>query len=368
MKVIHIIPSLTTGGAERLVVDLVTHGTKSQFDFSVLTFTEKGAFAEMVEAAGIPVRLLPKKTKLGIGFLFQLTRWLTWQKPDVVHTHLGGDLWGRIAARWAGVPVVISTEHNLNMDEPFGIRWMKRLSVSSVDAVVALSNAVGEFAKKTYRIPATKLRVIRDGIAVASFETIPSPTFGDTIVFGIIARLEPQKGHQYLFEALSRIRGWDWKLHVIGDGSLRTELGRLAETLGIETKVSFFGFTTAIGERYAAIDCLVLPSLWEGLGLVLMEAQSAGRPVIASRVGGIPEVVTEGETGILVTPGSIDELKAALIRIMENPDQAKEMGQTARAYAKQHFRIDQCVWAYEALYTELSEGKKRKGPSVALNQ
>jgi glycosyltransferase involved in cell wall biosynthesis len=170
----------------------------------------------------------------------------------------------------------------------------------------------------------------------------------------VIARLTDQKGHTYLFDAIARVPSLDrLQLIVVGDGSLRSALEADAVARGIANRVHFLGARRDLGDLLSAMDMFVLPSLWEGLPLSLVLAMGAGLPVIATAVAGIPEVVTDGTTGLLVPPADADALGRALARVAADPGERTRLGHNAREFVLPRFGVDVYVRAVTGLYDEL---------------
>ena len=358
IKVIHIITSLNFGGAERMLLDLVRGFSPDFFDVKVATVVRGGALVDDFRNAGIPTHVFEKKGKIGLGVIWKLWRFLRREKPDIVHTHLfGGDTWGRIAAILARVPVIISTEHNTNFDEGWIKRKIKKFLSLFTKKIVAVSAAVKNYSVSCDKIKEKKIVVIANGINLDKFAGISEKEFGDPPVIGVIGRLEEQKGHQYLFEALNLIKTIPWTLWVVGDGSKKVELERLAKDLNLRERIIFLGARKNIAEILSGIDIFVMPSIWEGLGLAALEAAAAGKPIVASRVGGIPEIISDGETGVLVEPKNVKSLADGLERVLLGKVDAREMGSRAREMVKEKFSAERMVEAYEKLYEELINKK-----------
>jgi glycosyltransferase involved in cell wall biosynthesis len=180
----------------------------------------------------------------------------------------------------------------------------------------------------------------------------------DAVTAGIIARLTEQKAHRVLFDAIARHATLQ-RLHliVVGDGELRESLKQRAEMLGLQSRVHFVGARRDLGNILGAVDLFTMPSLWEGLPLSLVLAMGAGLPVIATRVAGIPEVVEDGVSGLLVPPGDSDELGHALARVVEDPALRTALGERARSVVTPRFGVDQYVGSMTGLYDRLLAAK-----------
>jgi glycosyltransferase involved in cell wall biosynthesis len=177
---------------------------------------------------------------------------------------------------------------------------------------------------------------------------------------GIIARLTEQKAHRHLFDAMAATPGLaSLHLLVVGDGELREDLRACVDRLGLSARVHFLGARRDLGDLLEAIDLFVMPSLWEGLPLSMVLAMGAGLPVVASRVAGIPEVVKNGVTGLLVPPGDVSALGSALARLVSDPALRHALGAAAAAFVRPRFGVDGYVDAVTGLYDRLLSGAGR---------
>lgn len=354
IKIIYIITSLNFGGAERMLLDLVKNLDKERYEVKLATVVSGGSLVDEFRDAGIEVNIFQKKSKLGFGVIWQIYKFLKQENPKIVHTHLfGGDTWGRLAAILARVPVIISTEHNTNLDESWFKRKVKKFLSLFTKRIVAVSEAVRQYSLAVDHINKKKIVVILNGIEVEKFIAISEKKYSSPPIIGVIGRLEKQKGHEYLFEALNLIKTIPWVLWVVGDGTLKGRLERLAQDLSLRERIIFLGARRNIVEILSQIDIFVLPSLWEGLGLAALEAAAAGKPIVASRIGGIPEIIEHEVTGILVEPKNVKSLADGLERMLLGEVEAKEMGKRAREVVVQKFSVEKMVREYEKLYEEL---------------
>lgn len=355
IKIVHIIPTLAMGGAERILTDLVRYGNREKYDFAVVTIVDGGPFEQDIRALGVPYYPLKKTTELGLAMLVELTALLNRLKPDIVHTHLfGGHLWGEVASKLNRVPVLVFSEQNTDVDVGELKHRIKQVLSYGSSAVVAASEGVRNFLADEEYIPRDKIVVIRNAVHVAPYLSVPAPAFTEKFRLISIGRLERQKGHDILLEALSRMTQIPWELTLVGDGSLRDDLYDRAVLLRIHDRVRFVGTVLDVAPLLAICDAVVMPSRWEGIGLVIMEGMAAGRPVIASRVGGIPELLEHGKTGLLVPSEDSGALAQALTWVWQHPDGARAIGAGARDYARTTCDVRDMVKKYEALYAHLT--------------
>jgi glycosyltransferase involved in cell wall biosynthesis len=352
-KVLHICSDTNIGGAGRYVLALLTQPRMiRQFDVAVAC--PEGDLAAALRRAGVEVLLYPGAD---VSFSWEALRSLyglmrTW-RPRIAHTH--GSLAGRVAAALAGARIIY-TKHGLAYAEEQSLQVrspgaaVRRLAVRLfAHRIVAVSEAVKRALVAAGADPG-RIRVIPGGVELGPYEAAGSLVPG---VIGSVGRLGREKGFDLLVEAAPRLpKG----VHVLigGDGSQRAELAAQVQRLGLEDRVTLTGFVEDVPAFLSRIGLFVLPSRSEGLGLVLVEAMAAGRPVVASRVGGIPEVVVDGETGLLVPPEEPEALAGTIGRLLADPALAGRMGEAGRQRAREHFSAGRMAEQTAALYEELS--------------
>jgi len=354
IKVVHIIPTLGLGGAERIMVDLILHGNRDVFDFSVVTIVGGGPFENELRAAGVPYYSLGKTTLFGLGMLVELTQLLNRLEPDIVHTHLfGAHLWGQVASLLNRVPIMVASEQNTDVDLGELRTRIKQVLSYSADTVIAASEAIRKFLSTQGHISEDKIVVIRNAIDTARYLSLRPSVFEAPMKLLSIGRLEPQKGHDVLIEALSRVHDVPWDLTIVGTGEQLDDLSDRVTLHHLNDRVHFVGTTTNIPTLIEQHDVVMMPSRWEGIGLVVIEGMAAGRLVIASNVGGIPELITHGKTGLLVQPDNEQALGDAIRWAWEHQPQALQIGVAAREFARQHCDVGQMVKQYERVYAHL---------------
>ena len=356
IKIIHLIPTLHFGGAERLLVDIAQHHSRDRYDMTVVTLVAEGPLVDVLKESGVKYIRMQKRMVFGIDILFRLIHLFRKERPDIVHTQLfGADAWGKTAAWLTRVPVIISTEQNMWYDESWirhQIKWI--LSWFSTK-IIAISDAVAQYAIKDERVDPAKLVTIISGIELERFLRLKQKSFlrSKELKFLSIGRLEEQKDFDTLFAACAKIRELPWTLTIVGNGSQLAYLEERVGLLGLSQKIHFYGTTDEVEEVFVEHDVFVLSSKWEGLGLVIMEAQASAKPVIATHVGGIPELITQSQTGYLVPPSDPDALALQMADVIEQRAFAMRIGEQAREYARSHHNIKRMVMQYETLYESL---------------
>jgi len=363
IRVLQIITSLGIGGAERLVVSAATGLPPARFEQAICVLTERGPLAAEAEAAGAPVFCIGEFPGLRHPLAFaRLVRTIRAFRPTIVHTHLqSANLYGRLAARLAGVPIVVSTEHNVYATKPRRYVAVERWLARRTDALVAVSGDVRQFLGDQLGVAPSAIRIVANGVAVRA----PSPERvaalrariggGAGFTLGTIASLTPKKGHEFLLGAVAQLRdrGVSCTLVLAGDGPERPRLEALAERLGLAGRVHFLGIVSQAADVLAAIDLFVLPSLVEGLPLALLEAMLAGTAVVATAVGGVPEVVESGVNGVLVRPANEMELADAIATLACSPELRARLAARARATIERGFTESAYLESLSSLYLEL---------------
>jgi glycosyltransferase involved in cell wall biosynthesis len=250
------------------------------------------------------------------------------------------------------------------MDYPEAGNWYtRRLYNQAVDGVVAISGKIFHLLIEA-GVKHEKIRLIHSGIDPRPFEAAAADrdAHGAPVVVGTAAVLEQRKGHRTLLEAARRLKaqGLPMKYYLAGAGSLRKSLEEKSIQLGLKEEVEFLGFVYDIPAFLTKVDIFVLPSLFEGLGVSALEAMAAAKPVVASRVGGLPELVVDGVTGFLVAPQDAEALAGAVAKLAADRALARRMGQSGRERLKAHFTMEQMSKKNEAYYYDLLGGGERR--------
>ena len=362
------ITDLDVGGAERCLVELATRLDRNRFAPQVYCLgarppDDASSCVPPLEEAGIPVHCLGghryRHTSAIIG---QLTRLLAQQSPQILQTFLfHANLLGRIAARRAGIPSVVSGIRVAERHARWHL-WADRLTRKMVDRHVCVSHSVARFSVDHARLPADKIVVIPNGIDPDEF---PAADPADLTRHGIpathraitfVGRLTPQKGLRWLVETaphwLDKIPDCD--LLLVGKGPQRSQLERLSARLNISGRVHFAGWQANIPEVLAASHILVLPSRWEGMPNVVLQAMATGLPVLSTDVEGVVELLGDGAPKQTVTYGDSRLLVEKLAAIMSNPGLATQLGNENRLRAAD-FTLARMVASYETLWESLAK-------------
>jgi glycosyltransferase involved in cell wall biosynthesis len=364
LKVLHITSACTVGGAEAHVLALLRQLDRTRFEPWLAYFEERPDDArpmlEDFRAAGVRTVDLDGTRQLDPGATWRLATLLRRGRFDIVHSHsLRAELAAGLAVGFGTArPLLVRSVHNTDdfyVRRP--ARWLARASAQRQDMIIAISDAVAAWVREHTGLACERVRRVYYGLDPAPYEAVEPAEETAEPVIGMIARLAPQKGHTVLLDALPRVieRIPGLRVELVGHEHLTSasELRSYASQCGVTQHVRLLGFRDDLPELFRRWRLMVLPSLWEGFGLVLLEAMAAGRPVVASRVGPIPEVVVDGKTGLLVEPGDSDALGTALIELLEQPGRASAMGQAGRQRVRTVFGLDQMVEQIAGLYVEL---------------
>ncbi len=359
LRVCHLSLGLATGGLERLLVDFAKFHDRAEFEMSFAALHELGRPAEDISAAGCAVHSLELRGRGRWQCMAGLTRLFCDQGYDVVHTHNAfPHLYGTAAARWARVPVVVHTRHGQRFGHGCWANAQFRLASRWVDRVVAVSEDARRLCCAADRIPPHKVARIWNGIDLDRF-AYQGPASGPYAI--CVARLSAEKDFGTLIRAAGlaarEIAGF--RLQIVGGGGERERLEALVRELHLEQTVQLLGERSDIPALLAKAGLFVTSSLTEGVSLTLLEAMAVGLPVLATAVGGNPEVVADGVTGRLVPPGDPHALAAALIRMWSERDSWPAQGRQGRARVAEHFEARRMVRDYESLYAELSANRQR---------
>jgi glycosyltransferase involved in cell wall biosynthesis len=368
-KVLHLITELDTGGAQVALLRLLSRLDRKRYSPRVAClYNGEAGVAQSIRALGIPVTDLRMAARWRLDAFARLDRLLRRERPDILHTWMfHANLPGRLLGRLAGVPIIISSERTMEMEGRLR-RRLNRLTAPLADRVVCVSQNVAEFAVSAIGLPAEQLAVIPNGAPLEEFADLPPPAAARAalglpaagLLVGAAGRAHPVKGFTVLLEAFAALAPAHpgARLALAGDGPQLGALQAQSARLGLAGQVFFLGHCARIQTFLAALDVFVLPSFHEGLPNAVLEAMAAGRPVVATAVGGTPEAVLNDLTGLLVPPGDAPALSAALSALLADPGLRLRMGAAGRQRVAEHFSLDAVVRKTERLYASLLAGRR----------
>lgn len=366
LRIGFVIESLTIGGAEILLLNFIQRLDKSEYQIFVYTLFEKDLLKSDFEKAGVKMReIRPRGFRL-FWKIIELSRLMIKDKLSIVHTHLcDADLYGRIAARLAGVKIILSTEHSLDPWKTsrilkYRIRTiLDLLTIRFCKTIICVSKAVRDYHVR-WGIPPYKIRVIYPSKpyvpAVLSKDNMRKELniFSDDFIITTVGRLCSLKNQIGLIRAACAVLNIhsNIKFVIVGDGPLRNELLKQVSNSNYKEKILLLGLRNNVSDILHMSDIFVLPSFYEGFPMTIIEAMQCGLPVIASNVGGIPEIVDD-ETGILINPVNVDEITNAILWLYENPGIRTHMKKAAIKRVNEMFNFDNHVHKILSLYKEI---------------
>jgi glycosyltransferase involved in cell wall biosynthesis len=338
---------------------------RKQYKVFAVCLREGGPYESKLRAIGVEVKNFDMKSLLDVRIIFRLVRYIKQNGIDIVETAVfPSDVYGRISAKLAGVPIIISTMHRVedHKQEPIyrALFFADTLTMSLTTRLIAVSRAGKRYLVSWHKVQPKKISVIYNGLDADDYKlSIDRDEYKavlgidrdiPTIVF--VGRLVELKGVSFLLKAANSILkdGVSAQFVVAGDGPLKQRLVEEARVLGISEHVHFIGFRKDIPEILSITDILVVPSLWEGLPLTVLEAMFAGKAIVATKVGGIPEALKDGDSGILVSPRDADGLIEGILSLLKNPEKRKNMGERAKQRAVKYFDVERMVKEYEGIY------------------
>jgi len=367
LRIMHVVDRLASGGMERALIRLIRELDPEVFEHSICTL--RGADAEFLPASGINV---VQAGRANVDFQFnvpRLSRIIRSFRPTIVHSRNWGGLEAVFAARLAGVPVVVHSEHGYDLGAlrrlPIRQRLLRTIAYQMADCVFTVSDELKSFHAAQAIVRANTIQVFPNGVDTVRF----CPDEGkrvalrrelnisaDALVVGSVGRMVAIKNYpallqavEYLVPAIPNLR-----LMLVGSGP---DLDRLkaqaSQSSELSTRVLFVGPSERVADLLSAMDVFVLPSLGEGMSNTLLEALAVGLPIVATAVGGNPEVIADGVEGYLFAPGDVQGLSRRLQAVLSDAALRARLGQAARQRAREHFSIDRMLRRYTDLYTDL---------------
>lgn len=355
LKILHIDPEKNWGGGEAQVLGLLTYLAKQGHRQYLLAHPQGQLWPR---AQPIEISLVPMiaRNDIAVRSAWAIRRLIDEENFDIVHLHTkrAHALAAWFAGRRRRAKFVVTRRMDYPEKSSARARWLYN---RGADGVVAISQTIAALLRDA-GVEQDKIRVIYSGIDAARFQQrTPNSKLSQPAIVGTVAVLEERKGLRHLIEAAARLQaqGLSLEYRIAGAGPLLAELQQLAQQSGVGDRVSFVGFVSDTAAFLANLDIFVLPSLFEGLGVAALEAMAAGKPVIASRVGGLGESVIEGETGLLVAPRDTAALADAIANLVKCPALAVQMGQRGVARVKEGFSLEKMARSNEAFYYDLVE-------------
>lgn len=355
MRIVEVISTLRIGGAENQVVQLLNGWNSSKFKKHLVTFEATKSHLSDAVSPDVTRHHIPLRRRGQISCILRMARLFRQIQPDIVQAHLfHTNLYTVLAAWLAGVPVIITTEHGKNLWKKPWHRWIERWIVSPLlTRRVAVSEDIRAIRVRGTEVPEEKILVIPPCVTIPDTASTYRET--DTIKVGTIGRMVEAKDYPTLIRAFACAiqSGVKAELIFLGDGPLRTSLEELSRKLQLSAVTHFPGFQANVAERLKDFDLVVFSSIREGIPVAMLEAMAAGVPVVATRVGGIPEVITDGVDGLLVEKGNPESLAKAIAHAAADPVLRKTLGRQGRQRVASSYSQQAVCQRYENLFNEL---------------
>lgn len=367
VRILFIIDNLLPGGTQHVLIRLIEGLRKMNYQPSVVSLNEaEKSLVNKLHDVGVDVYVFNKYTLLLSG-IFRIISLMRVRKFHLVQNFLFySNNIGRILGRIARVPVVVSSVRGFQVDGISMKRWqiaLDRFTNSMDDRIIINTRSAYDFCEKALGINREKIEVIYNGINQKDIKEINNyqeikrklniPE--NSIIIGAAGRITVEKGHAFLLDAFQqalRIRP-DLFLLIAGEGKLRKTLAERIDALGLKSRAEFIGYRPDMNNIYALMDIFVLPSLVEGMPNVILEAMCHGKPVIATEVGGVPEIIDDGVNGMIVPPGDAEALGEKILFLVEKKERRERIGNIAKEKVKEHFDLRHMVQGYHELYQRL---------------
>jgi glycosyltransferase involved in cell wall biosynthesis len=357
------------GGAEEVVLQLLQGLDRGQFRLHVACTAELAQLLQSDLPSDVTLSILSLDRICDLSGAYKLAHAMRKHRIQILHSHMfRASLFSSPIARLVRIPVVLNTSHGR---EYWRKGWkasflIDRLVARHVDYTIAVSDSTARYLVAEKHLSAEKVKVIRNGVELRRYtrddsnarQILQSFDLDQHSPLLVVAgRLEPQKGHRFLIEAMpSVLREFpNAQVVCLGEGSLRAELENKAMATGVGQAIRFIGYQPNVAHWLSAADLSILPSLWEGLPLTAIESLASECPIVATAVDGTPEVVSHGESGLLVAPGDSDSLARAILQMLRHPDRARGMARAGRQFVLSNFSVEQMVRSNQTLYLEAWE-------------
>lgn len=357
MKIIQIIPLLDLAGAETMCENLTNSLIKLGHEVIVISLYDyHSIITERMEKNGIKIIYLNKKSGLDLSLTIKLVKIFKEYKPDIVHSHLYASKYAHVAASICGVPGKVYTIHNIAKNEAGKMnRTFNRFLLKHCHVVpVSLSKEIQKSVVDEYNINFKDTPVIFNGVSMEKCHIKNDYTGNKKILH--IGRFSAQKNHEVLVKAFSTVvnRGHDVSLYLYGQGELEESIKELVKNLHMDKKIFFCGLTDDVYSVMESTDIFVLPSLFEGMPMTLIEAMGTGMPILASNVGGIPDMIENEKSGLLCEP-TVEEVAAGLEKLISSEEDRKLYGQNA-VISSEKYSADKMAKDYYEIYLKACKG------------
>ncbi|HPP11786.1 MAG TPA: glycosyltransferase family 4 protein [bacterium] len=350
----YLLSAADMGGAEKMFLLLGKGIQEKGYRVKFFLIRGEGPFSEALHQAGLETMIV--NLKRCPGDFWRLVRAISREKPDILHTVIfWGNIFGRLSGRLSRVPVVISSQRSTDPWRRWYHWWLDKVTVRWCQAIISNCYAGQKILVKKQVAPEEKIEVIPNGVEIRQVRPWPEEALGlqaGELAVVTVGNLRPAKGQTDLLLAASEVfkKKERVKFFIVGEGPLRQELETRVRELKIDSRVKLLGFQKDPLGIVAACDIFVLPSLWEGCPVSLLEAMSLGKPCVATRVGDVPAIIRHGVNGLLVRPGNCAELAQALLTLLEDEAYRRRLGNKAFQTVAERYSLEKMVEAYLSFY------------------
>ena len=384
--VVHLVYRLDFGGLETVLAECVNGMPSDRYRHAIVCLTDYTAFSEKITQPGVAIHALHKPPGAAPGTHLKLWKLLRQLRPTILHTYNLAAIEYAFTAAMAGVPIRIHAEHGRDLSDPEGKNrkhnLLRKLLIPFIDCFVPVSRDLKQWLTDVIGVPDAKNRLINNGVdtdrfqrpghPIASHEPQPGPADASHALFvvGTVGRIQDIKNHRGLVQAFVRLgellpaQRDRLRLQIIGDGPLMTSLQAQVVAAGLTDTVWLPGARSDIAALMHGFSVFALPSFAEGTPVTLLEAMATGLPVVASAVGGIPDVVADGATGILTEASDIEAIASALARYCTEPGLAAAHGAAGRKIVENQYSMTAMLSHYTALYDGLCLAKFQRQPTL----
>ena len=361
IKIVHLVTSLEVGGAQHNMLLGLPRLNPEKYEHILISIMDRMQMEQQFKEQGIEVHSLGLNRKIDLAVALRLGSLLKKLRPDILHTYLfHGNVLGRIVGRLVGVPIIIGSELTIGQAGTLG-KLLTKLTNPLTNAVEVNSETGGKAVVTDLGVPKEKIEVIFPGLDLNAFRGSENRAkirseigvSDDQHLILFVGRLRPVKGPEHGIKAFAVAASKNPNLHLAlaGEGEQRNFLENFTTELGIEEKTTFLGARNDLPDVLSAADSILIPSLNEGFPRVANEAMASSKPIVATRVGGIPEAIINDVTGLLVESKDIDAMSNAIIRVSSDTELQEQLGNTARQHAEVHYSASSYVSRLDEMYS-----------------
>lgn len=369
----HVVFRLDVGGLENGLVNLINHRFSAKYRHAIICITESGSFLRRLNKPDVEIVEIHKQPGKDLGSHYRMWKAIRRLGPDLIHTRNANAIEYQLTGLLAGVQHRIHGEHGWDTHDlhgqSFKYRWLRRFVSPLVDLFLTVSRQLADYLVNIVGIPERKILQICNGVDTTRFAPVagdepdrrdqPRRSGSEELIVGVVGRLQEVKNQAFAIRTFLKMRDADPELFsevrlvIAGDGPLASQLQAQIDASGLGDHVQLLGHRENIAEFMRAIDVFLLPSRNEGISNTLLEAMACGKPAIATRVGGTPEVIADGETGFLVAPDDSEDLISKIRIYAAKPGLRSSHGRSARSRILKHFGLDVMVSGYIEAYDSL---------------